>query len=1284
MSISTTLFAGRLSLQRFLLACWCCLLVLALPAHAELARNAGAEESSPSGGASGWTFDHWTQGEPQSIGTRDESVFRSGKSSLKIQLGQGDDGKLTQLIKVKPDTWYRVSAWVKTQGIAADAKVGANISIVDAMDHSRDIKGDQDWQELVAWGKTGPEQNEIKVALRLGFYGSLATGTAWFDDISVQEGEPGEQDSKTQIISFTPPPAAAPAASAADGSPSALSANVVLWLVTLGYIGLVAWLIRARDGAYQRFGAVLDGIAPLSKTWPAIALVLVVFLIKIYWAGAYRGHSYDIGTFSAWAFDMYQRGFEGFYRPGYFADYPPGYITVLWLVGGAANWFGLAYDTPGFLAALKMPAMLADIAGALFLLWVGRKDNTTRAIALIAAILWLFNPLAIVTSTFWGQVDSIFTLILAASFLMLERRRIVLSAALYAAAVIFKPQALLVGPIALIALLTFGDMKVQLKALGAAIGTFILLSLPFTISREPLWIFSLYGGTLASYDYLTINAFNLYALFNGNWLANSTPFLGLAVGKWAWLLTLSSLAAVVYGVVKGKGEGRYLFGAFAIYVLFFVLGPKMHERYLFPAAFVGLTAFMVIADKRVLWLAVAASLTTFVNTLVTLDILTRLNSTAVPNGSFFMVVCSLANVALLVQTFRIGYDIFLRGNRQALVFSDTSAGIEPSSNTVAGFVAIPPVEQPLAPVSRRAWAALAMICAAYSVAAFTYLGNGQSPQKFWNPPAAGDWAVFDLGKIEQVSQLQYHHGLGEGEYALQWSADGQNWTVGKGIVISNRFSEFRWRPLEVNLPARYFKIGLSTGALQMNEIAVRGQQNALLTPVLQAGPSDAAALIDEQDKTVTLSTAYNGMYFDEVYHARSAWEISQGIDATENTHPPLGKIIIAIGVWLFGMNPFGWRFMGVVFGIAMLPVFFGLSRRVFRSENFALLATGLLALDFMHFTQTRIATIDTYGVFFILASSYWMLRWMQQEPATQDWKTDFKSLLLCGTMFGLGAASKWIVLYHGVGLAFLYCWNVWRQYRVAQSLPPKLPGQRTYADWVTQSVLWSVLGFIVIPALIYTAAYIPLMQATGQGISGMLANQTGMYQYHSQLKATHPFSSMWYEWPTMLKPMWYYSGTEWTGPLKVSSISAFGNPVTWYLGTLAFLIAIGWRLAMASSKSLVQRFAVSQSQLFALSFIIAAGLIQFLPWALIPRKLVFIYHFFASVPFIILALVWLLQQLQRLQLDNPLRVWVKYLPWGVAAVAAVLFIAYFPVISGYPVPRGWVEFINKGPVTLYF
>src|SRR5437016_299889 len=46
----------------------------------------------------------------------------------------------------------------------------------------------------------------------------------------------------------------------------------------------------------------------------------------------------------------------------------------------------------------------------------------------------------------------------------------------------------------------------------------------------------------------------------------------------------------------------------------------------------------------------------------------------------------------------------------------------------------------------------------------------------------------------------------------------------------------------------------------------------------------------------------NEQIFDEVYHARTAQEYLNGLEPYEWTHPPLGKLLIAIGVWAFGFN----------------------------------------------------------------------------------------------------------------------------------------------------------------------------------------------------------------------------------------------------------------------------------------------------------------------------------------------------------------------------------------------
>ena len=66
---------------------------------------------------------------------------------------------------------------------------------------------------------------------------------------------------------------------------------------------------------------------------------------------------------------------------------------------------------------------------------------------------------------------------------------------------------------------------------------------------------------------------------------------------------------------------------------------------------------------------------------------------------------------------------------------------------------------------------------------------------------------------------------------------------------------------------------------------------------------------------------WNSSYFDEIYHARTAYEFTQGTVPYETSHPPLGKVLMSWSVSLFGMTPFGWRFAGAVAGILMLQGF---------------------------------------------------------------------------------------------------------------------------------------------------------------------------------------------------------------------------------------------------------------------------------------------------------------------------------------------------------------------------
>ena len=382
-------------------------------------------------------------------------------------------------------------------------------------------------------------------------------------------------------------------------------------------------------------------------------------------------------------------------------------------------------------------------------------------------------------------------------------------------------------------------------------------------------------------------------------------------------------------------------------------------------------------------------------------------------------------------------------------------------------------------------------------------------------------------------------------------------------------------------------------------------------------------LADEQGTVAYDPSFLSGMYFDEIFHARTAYELLHRLEPTETTHPPLGKAIIALGVAAFGMTPFGWRFTGTLFGVAMVPLLYLFAHRLFRRTELAFLASFLLALDFMHFVQTRIATLDSYGVFFVVLMYFFM-----HEYVIRDfWRARLRDLLLpllgSGVAFGLGAASKWSVLYGGAGLALILFASLLhrgREYVRARRLASPGPSEAEREEWrgrrdrcsrgarsrCSGGARYRSSSF---PRPSTCCSYVPFMlvPGPGHGLRDVLASQAHMYRYHAGMAQTHPFSSPWWQWPVMRRPAWYYQGIHGLDAGMVSSIVSMGNPAVWWPGIAA--VVAGLWLAIRRRDA-------------SIAFILVALLSQLAPWAFAPRKLVFIYHFFPSVPFVVLAIVY--------------------------------------------------------------
>lgn len=179
----------------------------------------------------------------------------------------------------------------------------------------------------------------------------------------------------------------------------------------------------------------------------------------------------------------------------------------------------------------------------------------------------------------------------------------------------------------------------------------------------------------------------------------------------------------------------------------------------------------------------------------------------------------------------------------------------------------------------------------------------------------------------------------------------------------------------------------------------------------------SAELFDEQACLKNPPTAFESMMFDEIYHGRTAYEFLHGLEIYENTHPPLGKTIIALGIRLFGMNPFGFRIMSLLLGAFCIPVVYLFGLRITGKTVYGMLAAVLQMTEFMHYTLSRIATIDIFVAFFVLVMFYGVAAFLQEEKE--------KYLILSGAAFSFGAATKWTAVYAAAGVAvILFAWMI--------------------------------------------------------------------------------------------------------------------------------------------------------------------------------------------------------------------------------------------------------------------
>jgi dolichyl-phosphate-mannose-protein mannosyltransferase len=468
----------------------------------------------------------------------------------------------------------------------------------------------------------------------------------------------------------------------------------------------------------------------------------------------------------------------------------------------------------------------------------------------------------------------------------------------------------------------------------------------------------------------------------------------------------------------------------------------------------------------------------------------------------------------------------------------------------------------------------------------------------------------------------------------------------------------------------------------------------------------------------------HAVVFDETYYAKDAWSIllhgvewqyvknADGLIIAGNTghlfkactgtdcgeyvvQPPVGKLFIAIGEWIYGLTPLGWRLAPAIIGTLAVLVMCRVVRRLTRSTLLGCVAGLLLSLDGLEFVLSRTGILDIFLMFFVLAAFGCLLvdrdasrarlaSAMVLEPGDEagpqlgirKWR------VAAGVLIGLACASKqdaaWYVLAF-IGLAI--AWDIGARRTAGLRQPVR--------GALVRDGKWLPVTLLVIPVITYIATWSGWLIA-GTGFDRNYAQQNGvrvpvisalysLFDYHRQmlqfathLSQRHPYQSQPWDWFVISRPVAFYyqcftdpAGThtcpaKYSGQQWSSEVLAIGNPAIWWVGTVAILFCLGWWLTRRDWRAGAAVLGV------------AAGWVTWLPF---PARTKFYYYALEFEPFMIMCIVLCLgliigpvaASLRRRAIGSTLA--------GIYVLAVlVLFWYFYPILAAKIIPySSWLS-----------
>jgi dolichyl-phosphate-mannose--protein O-mannosyl transferase len=398
--------------------------------------------------------------------------------------------------------------------------------------------------------------------------------------------------------------------------------------------------------------------------------------------------------------------------------------------------------------------------------------------------------------------------------------------------------------------------------------------------------------------------------------------------------------------------------------------------------------------------------------------------------------------------------------------------------------------------------------------------------------------------------------------------------------------------------------------------------------------------------------------FDEVYYAQDACRFVEpqsvcGIASPlSEEHPLLAKWILAGAIELFGYSPWAWRLVPAVLGTLAVALLFLLARRLRMSTAAAAVASGLLAVDFLHLALSRLAMLDVFVSTFALAGVLAAVIDRNRAPrATPERARDRPWLLVAGAALGAAVASKWSgIPFLGLTAAMVVVWDA-RRHGVG-------PREAVRRGWRPL-----VVALVVLPLVVYVASFgnrldgalLALPWDRGSWWWDLARRQVHILSFHIGLdQPNFPYTSPAWSWLLVKRPVVLYLDTD-GGSFR--HMLAMGSPLVWWPAIAAIVLAaVRW---VRGGRGPGDPEGVILAGL-------AAG---YLPWLVltIPRSFSFLFYLMPAVPFVSLAVA------RALELSWKRRSGRVASGAYLAAVLAA-FVFFFPILTARPLsPDAWLS-----------